>query len=69
MTKIYYWQLSKYFVCYVISDCVYPSNVEYTITNQGLGCKAGIGRILSNPLLMSLAATLIILLRRLSAGS
>jgi hypothetical protein len=63
--QAYWWKLSKYFVCFVISDCVYPHNIQYTIKHQGLGCTAGIGRFLSNPQLISFAATLILLLKSL----
>lgn len=50
-------------------DCVYPTNIEYTVRNQGLDCTAGVGHLLSNPQLILLTAAFILLVKNMSVSS
>jgi len=51
------------------NGCRNPTEVQYTIRNQGLGCTAGVGHLLSNPQFIFLTVALIFLTKYLKVGS
>jgi len=50
-------------------SCVNPTDVQYTVRNQGLGCASGVGHLVTNPQLIFLTAAMIILVKYLKVGS
>jgi hypothetical protein len=51
------------------NECALPTNIQYTVRNQRLGCMAGVGHLLSNPQFIFLTAALIFLMNYLKVGS
>jgi len=50
-------------------DCALPTNIQYTIRNNGLECRAGVGHLISNGHLIALTAALIFLVKYLNMSS